>query len=161
MAGTYSSHYSFFQVWSGLGLFQLSILSSSNSSNTSSPYSAPSSSSRSSTNGGILLGLTLLSSKSDAHAPLTQLSAQAGAVFESLASGAGSTFSTNANASSIQGPSFGDVDMATAQFGSGAGGAPGKAVPHSGTGMVRMWNLDAIRIIVGFALDGEVSDCFE
>lgn len=138
-------------IWSGLAVYQMCLLASDDRGATTRnanprPIAPPS---------GVLLALTCPSSAKDGFlsSSLMQLSAHAGSVLESVAA-AGVTASTSSSSThSAHALPVGDESIAAANFGPATGGGSGRAVPPAGTGLVRMWHLQAIRQLLIYALD--------
>ncbi|SNX82769.1 uncharacterized protein MEPE_01475 [Melanopsichium pennsylvanicum] len=139
-------------IWSGLAVYQMCVLASKQDSAATSSRTHKSDSTPSS---GVFLALTCPSSARDGFltSSLMQLSAHAGSVLESVVSSA--AFASSSSSSSHQSQTVPDLNdgVAAANFGSTAGGGPGRAVPPGGTGVVRMWHLQAIRELLSYALD--------
>ncbi|KAN0061040.1 hypothetical protein ACQY0O_006775 [Thecaphora frezii] len=145
-------------VWSGLGIYQMCLLSSNEPA--SNPGPLPSSSRSQKSAPGILLALTApTSTATPSYLPkqLVQLSAHAGTVFESVGSPSGGGFGGSSGSSHGHGSSYaeGTEGIAAANFGCAAGGGPGRAVPPGGSGTVKMWNLEVLKKILLYALDHE------
>ncbi|SPO35569.1 uncharacterized protein PSFLO_01040 [Pseudozyma flocculosa] len=145
-------------VWSGLGIYQMCVLSSNEPVSSPGPFASAARSGRGAS--GILLALTAPTTavtSSYLPKPLVQLSAHAGTVFESVTTSASGGPGSSSNSSHGHGASFpdGTEGIAAANFGCAAGGGPGRAVPPGGTGSVRMWNLEALRKVLLYALDHE------
>ncbi|EST06045.2 hypothetical protein PSEUBRA_003902 [Kalmanozyma brasiliensis GHG001] len=134
-------------IWTGLAVYQLCILASSGHQHASSSRAARSSDA---SNTGVLLALTCPSSAKDGFltSSLMQLSAHAGSVLDSVSTTGSSSSAHNSHAFLE-----GKEGVAAANFGSTAGGGPGRAVPPGGAGLVRMWHLQAIRELLVYALD--------
>ncbi|CDR88099.1 uncharacterized protein SPSC_03685 [Sporisorium scitamineum] len=141
-------------IWTGLAVYQMCVLASQPQQNTSTNVAHSSQSDKMSSS-GVLLALTCPSSAKDNFLALSlvQLSAHANSILESVA--ASGTFASSS--SSFSHNSHGVLDsnegVAAANFGSTAGGGSGRAVPPGGTGVMRMWHLQAIRELLVYALD--------
>ncbi|SPO21488.1 uncharacterized protein UTRI_00975_B [Ustilago trichophora] len=139
-------------IWTGLAIYQMCVLASKDDPAASSNHISQTSNTPSS---GVFLALTCPSSARDGFltSSLMQLSAHAGSVLESVA--ASGTFASSSSTSSHNSHGISDSNegVAAANFGATAGGGPGRAVPPGGTGVVRMWHLQAIRELLVYALD--------
>lgn len=139
-------------IWTGLAIYQMCVLASNQDTNATNSLPSQSNDAPAS---GVFLALTCPSSAKDGllSTSLMQLSAHAGAILESVASSG--TFTSGASSSSHNSHNISDATegVAAANFGSSAGGGPGRAVPPGGAGVVRMWHLQAIRELLTYALD--------
>ncbi|SJX61469.1 uncharacterized protein SRS1_10542 [Sporisorium reilianum f. sp. reilianum] len=139
-------------IWTGLAVYQMCILASQHTAGSSAAHTSQPDKMSSS---GVLLALTCPSSAKDSFlaSSLVQLSAHANSVLESVA--ASGTFASSSSSSSHNSHSMPESveGVAAANFGSTAGGGSGRAVPPGGTGVVRMWHLQAIRELLVYALD--------
>lgn len=172
-AGKWNGGIKVVQIWSGLGIYQLSVLSSSSSSDSSRPTSPLPFFQSSQPNplpAGILLALTAPVPKpsSTSRVPLNRLSGMASAL-EHLASSSSHGHhqrpqSSHSSTSHVRESSHShshpkeSFELPTAKFGSGAGGGSNSAVPPSGTGSIKMWSLEALRKLATLALDGDLSE---
>lgn len=154
------------QIWKGLSVYQLCILQPSDrptESPSSSISSIPFLGSRAATetpNSGIVLGLCTDSAKKSYSRPSTmqRLSSHTNTAVEY----ASSTL-TSASSSSLghahPGPSSNrnsqilDDPFSSTSFGPGAGGGIGKPVPPGSAGIVKMWNLEAVRKVVAYVVN--------
>ncbi|TKY89409.1 hypothetical protein EX895_001940 [Sporisorium graminicola] len=141
-------------IWTGLAVYQMCVLASQ-PQHTSAANPAHTSQSEKMSSSGVLLALTCPSSARDSFlaSSLVQLSAHANSVLESVAASGNLASSSSSSSHNSQGIPDGNEGVAAANFGSTAGGGPGRAVPPGGTGAVRMWHLQAIRELLIYALD--------
>lgn len=139
-------------VWTGLAVYQMSVLSSHDQTTFKSAHDSQSGAN---TGSGVLLALTSPSTAKDGFltSSLMQLSAHAGSVLESVATSAAFPPGSSNSSQSSHGIPDTNEGVAAANFGSTSGGGPGRAVPPGGTGLVRMWHLQAIRELLVYALD--------
>ncbi|GAC96851.1 hypothetical protein PHSY_004435 [Pseudozyma hubeiensis SY62] len=139
-------------VWTGLAVYQMCVLASQDLASFQHARNAQQETTMSS---GVLLALTSPSSAKDGFlaSSLIQLSAHAGSVLESVAASAAFPSTSSSSSHSSHGIHDPNEGVAAANFGSTSGGGPGRAVPPGGTGVVRMWHLQAIRELLVYALD--------
>jgi hypothetical protein len=128
------------KVWSGLGIYQMSILNSKAAENESrtSKYGF---SFLASPPQDVSILLALCSTVKDtSKAPVVFTGAQTSAA------------APTGSSSSKDSPS---TFVATSHFGAGNGGGSTRVSPPSGSGTVRMWSLEALRRLVAHTLDAE------
>lgn len=125
------------KVWSGMGIYQMSILNSKAVEGTS----------RSSK-----YGFSFLASPPQ---DVSIMLALCSTVKDNSKIPVVLNVSTSAGVSSSKDGT--SPSVSTSHFGSGNGGGPTKVGPPSGSGTVRMWSLEALRRVVAHTLDAEES----
>lgn len=149
--GSWNGNIRVTQIWLGVGVYQLSILSTQQQETDSRSglygfASRPASAQES----GIMLALCSTKLESNrSHSPFAvPIASQSGLLGEmNLGVGNGTTSSSHGHrdpASQV---------LSTGHVGTGGGGGQSKMCPPSGSGDVRMWSIEAIRRIVTHVLD--------
>lgn len=138
------------QVMSGIGIYQMSLLSTSQSPETDARPSLYGFASRPAPpqDTGILLALCSTKVDASKHHPPPFGTGQA-----NLHADANPTSGTVSSLSNHGHREVTPPSLSTAHVGVGGGGGQGKPRPASGTGDVRMWSIEAIRRIVAHVLD--------
>lgn len=149
--GSWNGNVRVTQIWSGVGVYQLSLLSTQHQeSDTRSSLYGFASRPAPVNESGIMLALC--STKTDSsktHSPFAiPTASQSGLLGEiNLGVGTGTTSSSHGHRDPAQ------QVLSTGHVGTGGGGGQSKMCPPSGSGEVRMWSIEAIRRIVTHVLD--------
>ncbi|CAO1614929.1 unnamed protein product [Parajaminaea phylloscopi] len=143
-------------VWTGLSVFQLSILQPAANGDDPHPsaitFFGSKSSGSSHTNDGVMLGLCSAATPHQ-RAGLSRLSGHSGSVLENAPALASSSASVSSHGhGSMHAAPTSENDTLAPSFGIGSGGAVSKVAPGGGSGHVKMWTLEAVGRVVAYAL---------
>lgn len=149
--GSWNGNVRVTQIWSGVGVYQLSLLSTQHQEpDTRSGLYGFASRPTPVNESGIMLALCSTKTESSKnHSPFAVPTAsQSGLLGEmNLGVGSGTTSSAHGHRDPAQ------QVLSTGHVGTGGGGGQSKMCPPSGSGDVRMWSIEAIRRIVTHVLD--------
>lgn len=145
--GNWNGNVRCFQIWSGVGIYQMSVLAPQPSSGEGKlPLYGFGGRQSVAQESGIFLALC--SSKTSSRQQITSTTP-----VTSLPDLANASSGVSPHSSSHGPRESSSTSLSTANFGREAGGGQGRHVPPSGSGGVRMWSLEAIRRIVTHVLD--------
>ncbi|PWN38387.1 uncharacterized protein FA14DRAFT_159980 [Meira miltonrushii] len=149
--GSWNGNVRVTQIWSGVGVYQLSLLSTQQQEpDTRTGLYGFTSRPAPVNEAGIMLALCSTKTESSKnHSPFAiPTASQSGLLGEmNLGGGTGTTSSAHGHRDPAQ------QVLSTGHVGTGGGGGQSKMCPPSGSGEVRMWSIEAIRRIVTHVLD--------